>query len=266
MLRISRSATPLKALLSRDRAIVLSGLVGIAGLAWAYIVYLAWAMRGMDMSMGMTMPQTQAWGAVDFALMFVMWAVMMVAMMVPTAAPMILMFGTINRKRREQQGPFVPTGVFLLGYVVVWSGFAFLATLANWGFHVNGLLSSMMGTASPLVGGALLLAAGVFQWSPIKYACLAHCRTPLGFLMTEWREGTKGALVMGLLHGSFCLGCCWVLMALLFVLGVMNLLWIAALAGFVLIEKVTPAGHQVSRVTGLLLVGWGGWMVATSLG
>ena len=110
-----------------------------------------------------------------------------------------------------------------------------------------------------------MLAAGIFQWSPIKYACLSHCRTPLGFIMTEWREGTKGALTMGLRHGAFCLGCCWVLMALLFVLGVMNLLWIAALAGFVLIEKIAPAGHWVGRMSGVVLLLWGAWMVLAAL-
>ena len=212
------------------------------------------------------MPQEQSWGAIDFALMLVMWVIMMVAMMVPTAAPMILLFATINRKRREQEGPYVPTGIFLLGYLLVWSGFATLATFAQWGLHTASLLSPVMETTSPILGGALLLTAGVFQWSPLKYACLTHCRTPLGFIMTEWREGQGGALVMGLRHGLFCLGCCWVLMSLLFVLGVMNLLWIATLAVFILVEKVAPAGHRVSRLTGLLLVGWGIWTALGSLG
>ena len=179
---------------------------------------------------------------------------------------MILLFATVNRRRREQERPYVPTSVFLSGYVIVWSGFAALATGANWGLHVNSLLSSMMGTSSSAyLGGALLLTAGIFQWSPLKYACLSHCRSPLGFLMAEWRDGAGGALRMGLKHGVYCLGCCWVLMGLLFVLGVMNLLWIAALAAFVLMEKVIHNGHLVSRVTGLLLAGWGVWMVAAEL-
>ncbi len=254
----------LDAVLRRDRVVVMAGVVALAALAWAYMVYLAQSTR--DMGSGMAMAQLQSWSAADFGLMFLMWAVMMVAMMVPTAAPMILLFATINRRRREQERPYVPTGVFLSGYVIVWSGFAALATGANWGLHVNSLLSSMMGTSSSAyLGGALLLAAGIFQWSPLKYACLSHCRSPLGFLMTEWRDGTGGALRMGLKHGGYCLGCCWVLMGLLFVLGVMNLLWIAALAAFVLIEKVIHKGRLVSRVTGLLLVGWGVWMVAAEL-
>ena len=254
-----QNLTPLQVVLRRDRAVVLIGIAGIAALAWAYMVYLAWGLDSMDMAM----PHMQSWGAVDFVLMFVMWAVMMGAMMVPTAAPMILVFANVNRRRREQQRPFVPTGVFLLGYLVVWTGFAALATVAQWGLHNASLLSSTMGeSTSSILGGSLLLAAGIFQWSPLKYVCLAHCRSPLGFLIAEWKEGTTGALRMGLRHGLFCLGCCWVLMSLLLVLGVMNLLWIAALAGFVLVEKVAPRGLWVSRITGLLLFGWGALMLA----
>jgi len=265
------AATPLEAALRRDRAIVLAGIVGVTALAWAYMFYLAWDMQrtmsagSMQMGMEMAMSQVRAWGAVDFLLMFVMWAVMMIAMMVPTAAPMILTFAMINRRRLEQQQPFVPTSVFLSGYVLVWSVFAAGAALAQWGLNTASLLSPMMASTSPVLGGGLLMAAGVFQWSPIKYACLRHCRSPMGFIMTEWREGTRGALTMGLRHGAFCLGCCWVLMTLLFVLGVMNLLWIAALAAFVLIEKVAPAGQWISRITGLLLVGWGVWMIVGTL-
>jgi predicted metal-binding membrane protein len=236
-------------------------VLGVAALAWAYILYLARGMNDPDLS-GLPM---EPWGGVDFLFRFGMWAVMMVAMMVPTAAPMILLFATVNRRRREQQGPFVPTGVFLAGYVVIWSGFAALATLAMWGLHSAALLSPMMVSTSPLLGGALLLVAGAFQWSPLKRLCLTHCRTPLGFLMSEWREGTWGALRMGLRHGSYCVGCCWVLMTLLFVTGVMNLLWVAAIAIFVLVEKVAPAGPWLSRVTGLLLAGGGAWVVARAL-
>jgi len=268
---VTQVATTLEAVLKRDRAVVLAGVVAVVVLAWAYLFYLAWDMQrsmnagSMQMDVGMAMSQVRPWTGVDFGLMFLMWAVMMMAMMVPTAAPMILTFATINRKRLEQQQPFVPTSVFLLGYVLVWSGFSATATGAQWGLYTAALLSPMMASTSPFLGAALLLAAGIFQWSPIKYACLSHCRSPLGFIMTEWREGTKGALTMGLRHGAFCLGCCWVLMALLFVLGVMNLLWIAALAGFVLLEKVVPAGIWLGRLTGLLLMGWGAWLVVAAL-
>ena len=219
----------------------------------------------MSVGMGMAMADMRLWSAADFGLMFVMWAVMMVAMMAPSAAPMLLMFAAVNRKRRESEAPYVPTIVFLAGYVIVWTAFAAGATAGNWGLHQASLLASMMGAStSGYLGGALLLAAGVFQWSPLKFACLQQCRTPMGFLMTSWREGRGGALRMGLEHGAFCLGCCWALMLLLFVLGVMNLVWIAALAAFVLAEKVVPMAEWVSRGTGALLAGWGVWAIVTA--
>ena len=250
-------ATPIEAVLKRDRVVVIAGIAAVAALAWAYIVYLG---QSDD---GMTMARLQSWSATDFGLMFLMWAVMMTGMMVPSAAPMILLFTTVNRRRRDQQVPFVSTGIFLSGYVLVWTGFAVVATVGNWALHVNSLLSSMMGeSTSAYLGGALLMAAGAFQWTNLKYVCLNHCRSPISFLMNEWREGSRGALTMGVRHGAYCLGCCWMLMGLLFVLGVMNLLWIAALAGFVLLEKVVPAGQTVSRATGLLLIGWGALMTA----
>jgi len=246
------SGTALEAVLKRDRVIVVSGLVGMSALAWVYIIYLAWDMRQMHMAMAM--PYMQMWGLVDLLLLFVMWAVMMVAMMVPTAASMILMFAMLNRRRREQQQPYVPTAVFLGGYLLVWTGFSVLATLAQWGLHSAALLSPMMVSTSPILGGIILLAAGIFQWTPLKYACLTYCRSPLGFLMTDWREGSRGAFIMGLKHGSYCTGCCWFLMALLFVAGVMNLLWVATITVFVLIEKIAPRGDMVGRVAGGVLV------------
>ena len=244
----------LEVVLRRDRLVVLGGLIGIAALAWAYMGYLAWDMHHMAMPMDMAMPRMQTWGWVDLVLLFVMWAVMMVAMMVPAAAPMLLIFARVNRQRRDRQQPFVPTAVFLSGYLLVWTGFSLLATLAQWGLHSAALLSPMMVSTSGVLGGILLLAAGLFQWTPLKYACLKHCRSPLSFLMTDWREGSRGALVMGLKHGSYCTGCCWSLMALLFVAGVMNLLWVAAITAFVLVEKALPRGDLVGRVAGGVLV------------
>lgn len=253
------------AVVKRDRAIVLAGLVSLTGLAWAYTTYLVSGKGGMGMQSSMAMPQASAWTALDVTFAFVMWAVMMVAMMVPSAIPMVLTFATVQRKHRPAQGPLVPTGIFVLGYLVVWGGFAALAALAQWGLHAGALLDPMTASTGPLLGGALLVAAGVYQWTPIKHGCLTRCRTPLGFLLTEWRDSRLGALVMGLRHGVFCLGCCWVLMSLMFALGVMNLLWIAVLAAFVLVEKVVPAGHRVSQVSGLLFLGWGLWIVAGGL-
>jgi predicted metal-binding membrane protein len=224
--------------------------------------YLAWQMKGMNSNMAM--PMMQSWNTIDFLLMFIMWAVMMVAMMVPSAAPMVLMFASVNRKRREKDVPYVPTVVFVLGYLVVWSVFSIAATAAQWGLHEAALLSPMMSSSTPVLGGLLLITAGVFQWTPVKDACLSHCKSPLGFIMTHWKEGQWGAFLMGLHHGAYCVGCCWALMALLFVNGVMNLLWIAVLAAFVLLEKVMHKTPWLSRVTGGLLVAWGLFILVVS--
>jgi len=255
-------SAPLEALIRRDRVLVFSGVIAVTAIAWAYTIYVAQTSADMGASMTMSMGNMRSWSGVDFCLMFVMWAVMMVAMMVPSAAPMLLIFATVNRRRKAESRPYVSTGVFLSGYLIVWTAFAAVATLGNWGLHQASLLTSMMGeSSSGYLGGGLLLTAGIFQWSRLKYVCLTNCRSPLGFLMSDWKDGVGGALKMGLSHGKYCLGCCWVLMALLFVLGIMNLVWIAALAAFVLAEKVVPAGEKVSKATGLLLVAWGAWAV-----
>ena len=260
-----QSGSVLESVLRRDRMVVVVGIAAIAALAWAYLAYLALGTE--EMGAGMAMVQMRSWTPTDFALMFLMWSVMMVGMMTPTAAPMILMFATINRQRRDSQAPYIPTGLFLSSYLLVWTAFAAVATTANWGLHANGLLTSMMGaSASRYVGGGLLVVAGLFQLSPFKSACLNYCRSPVSFIVNDWREGHWGALTMGLRHGAHCLGCCWALMGLLFVLGVMNLLWIAALAAFVLLEKAAPAGRVISWASGMLLLAWGGLMAAGVLG
>ncbi len=259
-------ATALERVLKRDRAITALGLVAIASLAWFYTILVA-SMGGGDMggaASHMAMPQDQPWSSVDFLLMFAMWLVMMVAMMLPSAAPMILLFASANRKRQQAQDPYLPTSLFAGAYVIVWAGFAVIATLANWALHSRGLMTSMMGSALPLWAGAVLVAAGLYQFTPLKFACLNKCRSPLAFLMSEWREGRLGALVMGLRHGGYCVLCCWALMALLFVLGVMNLAWIAVLAVFVFLEKLASSGPWLSRASGLLLIGWGTWMVGSA--
>ncbi len=248
-----------EALFRRERLVIAGGLGLIVLLAWAYIAHLAWSGVG-SIGAEMATPRMRPWSAVEFVLMFVMWAVMMVAMMVPSAAPMVLIFAAFYRRRTEQGGSFVSTGVFLLGYVIVWSVFSLAAVLAQWGLQSAALLSPMMVSTAPWLSAALLVTAGAFQFMPIKEACLAKCRTPLGFIMTEWREGVRGALVMGLRHGTFCAGCCWGLMALLFVGGVMNLVWVAILAAFVLVEKRAPAGGRLGKAGGVLLIGWGGWL------
>ena len=228
-------------------------------LAWGYLVYQSWAMDHMDL-VDMAMPGTQDWGMRDLALVFTMWAIMMIGMMAPSASPMVLLFARIQKERNTQGRPMVASGLFLLGYVLVWTGFSLAVTLIQWQLHNAMLISPMMVGTSPLLGGALVIAAGVYQWTPAKQACLTRCRSPIGFLLTEWRDGDRGALVMGFRHGLFCTGCCWLLMLILFVVGVMNLLWITLLTAFVLLEKYLPPSRWMSHITGIALIVWGIWM------
>ncbi len=294
------SDSPLEAVLKRDRMVVIGGLAGVVALAWIYILFGA----GMDMTalemtrlsapaglgqstdvsadmtadtsdgggalsemmdLAMDAMQPMAWTTGTAVLMFFMWWIMMVAMMLPSAAPMILLFAAVNRKQRDKGSPYVPTGIFAVGYLAVWGFFSLLATAVQWGLERTELLSSMMVGTSVVLGALLLIAAGIWQLTPLKYACLKHCRSPLHFLSHHWRKGRLGAFRMGVEHGAFCLGCCWFLMALLFYGGVMNLYWIVGLALFVLLEKVLPGGHRLGGVAGVGLVAWGGLLLVGSL-
>jgi predicted metal-binding membrane protein len=254
-----------ESILKRDRLILLGVLIAVTILAWGYMVYEARVMyhTGVCCCAGMKMsgPDTAPWSTSTLLPLFLMWSEMMAAMMIPSAAPTLLMFAMVNRKRREQDRPFVPTAVFLSGYLVSWTAFSALAALAQWVLHAKALLSPMMVSASPIVGGVLLIGAGVFQWMPLKQSCLTQCQSPLTFLMTDWREGFGGAFQMGLKHGIYCTGCCGFLMAILFVAGVMNIWWIAAITAFVLIEKIMSRGLVVGRLAGVLLAAWGIWMI-----
>ncbi|MFT5181287.1 MAG: putative metal-binding membrane protein [Alphaproteobacteria bacterium] len=257
---------PIELVVKRDRLVVMFGLAGATALAWAYLVHLASGMDAMAaMGEALVHTRTTAWTGVDFILMFLMWSVMMVGMMLPGASPMILLFASINRKRREKSGPYVSTGLFASGYATAWSAFSLGATLLQWALHSVGLLSPMMASTTAVFGGAALVAAGVYQWTPLKSACLRHCQTPLSFVMSHWRDGKLGAYRMGLQHGAFCVGCCWVLMALLFVGGVMNLFWVAGLAVFVFVEKLAPPGPWPPRLVGAVLIAWGGWILLSAL-
>jgi predicted metal-binding membrane protein len=261
--------TALERVLKRDRAITALGLAAITALTWIYTIHvsmgdMASGASPMAMPSGMTMPQNHLWSGIDFLFMFVMWMVMMVAMMIPSATPMILLFAATDRKRQPARGPYLATFLFVSAYVVVWAAFSLIATATNWALHKNDLMTSIMGQALPLWAGSFLIAAGIYQFAPLKLACLNKCRSPLAFLMSEWREGGLGAFVMGLRHGAYCLLCCWALMALLFVLGVMNLAWITVLAAFVLIEKLASSGPWLSRASGLVLIGWGVWLAGST--
>ena len=238
--------------LKNDRLITLASIVAITALAWVYLLGLASETKAMDGMSGMAAPR--AWTIVDGWLMFVMWAVMMVAMMTPSATPLILLYARVVRGRDRAQQVSAPIAAFFLGYIAVWIAFSLAMTALQWGLEQATLLSPLMTSSSPLFGGAVLIAAGLYQWLPVKNVCLRHCRSPVEFLSTHWRAGAWGALRMGLAHGVYCLGCCWTLMLLLFVGGIMNLLWVMAIALFVLVEKAAPFGRVAGRVGSILLI------------
>ncbi len=249
----------LETVLRRDRLVVLAGLGGVTVLAWLYLILLAAGMVDGPGAMGEAMANARPtpWTAGDFALMVLMWSVMMVGMMLPGATPMILLFAMVNRKKREAGHPFVPTGAFALGYAGAWTAFSLFATILQWALHSAALLSPMLVSTSAVLAGALFIAAGTYQLTPLKHACLKNCRSPVHFIMTRWRNGSVGALRMGLEHGAYCVGCCWFLMGLLFVLGVMNLLWVAALTILVLVEKAAPHGEWTARISGVAMLAAG---------
>ena len=241
--------------LRRDRVLVVGCLLFVMALSWAYLLTGA----GMMQEMGdMLMPMSSGpWTPGHALIVLVMWAVMMAAMMLPSAAPMILLHATLARRKRERGEPAIASGAVAAGYLAVWAAFSLAATTLQYALEQAALLSPMMQTSSRVLAGAVLIAAGLYQWTPLKQACLRHCRSPLDFVMTHWRPGARGAFAMGLRHGTVCVGCCWLLMLLLFVGGVMNLAWIAGIAIFVLVEKLSPAGYWIGRGAGVLMVIWG---------
>ena len=260
--------------LRRDRTIVLSAIVVITALAWVYVLWLAATMdMGSSMGKGMgamgTMlePAFRPWSLADFVFMFVMWAMMMVGMMMPSVTPMVLLYASIGRKMTENRNPLAATGWFVGGYLLAWTAFSLAATVAQWQLSRLALLTPMMSSANDLFGGLVLVAAGLYQWSPLKHACLTYCQSPLGFLISRggFSASAWGSLKLGAEHGTFCVGCCWVLMALLFVGGVMNLLWIAGLTIFVLLEKIVPAGRLVPRLAGAVVAAAGLFFLYQSL-
>lgn len=275
----------LEALLRRDRLIFMAGLTLVVLLSVAWIVAgagmgmsaldmtgaprLPWNDAGaigggmpMDGSMatggGMAMAmQPAVWTPAYAGIMFVMWTVMMIAMMLPSAAPLMLLYLKVARSRQSTAEPLAPAAIMALGYIAAWGGFSVLATAAQWGLEEARLISPMLQSTNAWLCGGILIAAGLWQLTPIKAACLRHCRSPISFLSGHYRPGKMGAFRMGLAHGAYCLGCCWFLMALLFFGGVMNLYWIAGLALFVLVEKTMPYGHWVGRAAGVGLMAWG---------
>ncbi|QFI68292.1 hypothetical protein EKH55_3418 [Sinorhizobium alkalisoli] len=286
-------------LLRRDRMIVAASLATLTAISWIYILWLAatmdmggMAVPGTDIGMGtnmgmgadMHMPaetgrslgtdqqagglasvlglEPRPWSAVEAGVMATMWIVMMVGMMLPSATPMILLYAHVGRHSLRQGKPFAATGFFAGGYLLAWTGFALAATLGQWLLEGT-LLSPALASASRVFSGIVLVVVGLYQWTPLKDACLSHCQAPIVFIQTHggFRRDPRGAVALGFRHGLYCVGCCWALMALLFVGGIMNVLWIAAIAGLVLVEKLVRAGRVLPRAAGAVLIAAGLWQL-----
>jgi predicted metal-binding membrane protein len=278
----------LERLLRRDRAITAAGLAVLCALAWLYVASgagfgasardmttlslfphrAAEAARAMPMpgapmegmAMGSAAAGPAAWSPGVWALTIAMWWTMMVAMMAPSAAPTILLYGRVHRQAqtRGQAAGLAPSWAFAAGYLLVWLGFSLAAAGLHWGLERAGLLlAATMGSRSRWLSGGVLIAAGLYQLSPLQNVCLSHCRSPAAFLSRHWRPGAAGAVRLGVLHGAYCVGCCWMLMGLLFVGGVMNLAWIAALTLLVMAEKLLPGGRWTVRAAGAVMLAWG---------
>ncbi len=245
----------------RERAFILAGLAGATALAWLYLIGMAWTMEGgpggMEGMAEAAEPRVAPWTLFDWVMMILMWAIMMVGMMLPSATPTILLFAAVRRKQNARGHAIAPVGIFVAGYLAAWTGFSVAATVLQWALERLALLDPMMATTSAGLGGFVLIATGLYQLSPVKNRCLEHCRSPIEYLSAHWRPGAPGAVRMGLEHGLYCIGCCWPLMMLLFVGGVMNLLWVAAITVFVLLEKAAPWGHAIRRVAAAVLIVWG---------
>ena len=255
-MNLSSSGAPVRILeytAKKERWIALAGLALVAAMG------LFATLRLGDMLM---MPSAFVGGVIVYPLiLFFMWWTMMMAMMLPSAAPAILTFGALSRKFAEQGAAASPLSLFVAGYAAVWTGFAAVAVALQLFMSQKISLSMMMAVVSAVVGGSLLVAAGLYQMSPLKSACLRKCQAPLMFFAHNWRNGSVGAFRMGLSHGLYCLGCCWVLMGLLFYGGVMELRWIVGLALYVAAEKLIPASNRLSYFTGIILIGWGAWTI-----
>ena len=262
----------IETVLRKDRLVIVAALVVLVVLSWAYMFWLSAGMsampanetmRGMSMA-DMAAPSFASWSPVHFPLMFAMWAAMMVGMMTPSVAPMVLIYAGVARQSESRGNPFPATAWFLSGYLIAWTGFALLATALQWALEYWALLTSQMVLGSPVMAGSVLIAAGVYQWTAYKEICLSQCQAPLAFIQRHggFSRGRRGALKLGIRHGGYCIGCCWALMALLFVAGVMSLVWIAMLAIIVMAEKVIPAARLISRAIGAAFIGLGVWILA----
>ncbi len=240
-------AVPADRLVPRDRLVILAVLLGLAAAGWAVLI---WQARGMGSAMGLTM-------GMGAPLFLAMWTSMMAAMMFPAAAPMILLFAAIQAGKQRQGRPFVPTWLFAAAYLLLWALFGALAYAAALGAEHLAAQSMWLMDHAARIGGLVLILAGLYQLSPLKHACLTRCRTPLQFILTSWHDGMGGAVRMGITHGIYCLGCCWLLFVILFPLGVMNLAAMVLLTAFIFAEKALPGGYWVARAVAAALIGYG---------
>jgi predicted metal-binding membrane protein len=265
------------AVLRRDRIIILLALTLLTTLAWSYLLWLSadMGMGGMDMTgfrmipagMGLMISADLPWRAMEFAFVFAMWIVMMIGMMTPSAAPMFLMYARIGRQTETQSGPLVATVWFAVGYFLVWVSFALLATILQWALDRTALLDFTMATTSNVLGGLVFVAAGLYQWTSLNESCLTQCQRPFEFVMRHggYRRDAPGSVMLGFRHGAYCVGCCWTLMALLFVGGVMNVVWIVLLALLAFLERVTSMGRLFARVAGIVLIAAGAWLFSMGM-
>jgi len=235
----------------------LTTLVVLSIVGWALIFWSSANMSSPIVSL--MMPMTSQWAVREVIAVWLMWAVMMGAMMLPSAVPMIVIHQRIAARRDPETTS--ASHWFLAAYLMAWALFSIAATLLQWNFQRADILSQMLQVQGSLVGGSILVVAGLFQLTPLKAVCLRKCRTPIGFLLTNWRAGRTGAFQMGLRHGQYCLGCCWALMLVLFVGGVMSLTSIAVLSGIVALEKLARRGEQIAKLGGGLLIIWGLWLI-----
>jgi predicted metal-binding membrane protein len=245
----------------RERFVALASLLGVVALAWLHLWHEAARMDSMPMrsleaaaTAMEAMSMQQVWSVNSLLLTFLMWSIMMVGMMLPSATPAIFLYGSLAKKNRERGTTLPSVWIFTAGYLAMWTAFSLAVTILQAAFNAGALLTPLMVSDSPWLSGGLLIVAGIYQWLPVKDVCLEKCRAPLQFFLFRWKPGALGAFRMGAEHGVFCTGCCWALMLLLFTVGVMNLIWVATIAGFVFVEKLLPPGRLIGRLTGVGLV------------
>jgi len=231
------------------RLLPIASIVVVGLLAWAWFVQI-----GREMSMHAAMPGMQ----MGIGMLATMWAAMMAAMMAPSAAPSFLLYARMSKRA-------LAAGAYLAGYLGAWCAMGVAYALAHWGLQQAGLISMDMRLADSVLAGGVLVAAGAYQWSPAKARCVARCRSPLGFMINDWREGIPGAFVMGLRYAAWCVGCCWLVMTVLFVAGAMSFAWAAAISVYVLAERLLPLGRALDRAVGAGLVAWGAWLITAAL-